>query len=304
MNGRRWVLDNGQVRVGVIPGLGAKVDSLAHLPTGREWLLAPAGAPPERHEYGSAFTAAVLCGWDEMLPTIDPCRYPAEPYANVELPDHGEVWALPWQTVQFSDTSVTCAVKGRALPYRLRRSVSLEGLTVTMRYRLEVDGDAELALLWSPHPQFTVRPGTTLRLPATVGQLTAVVPGPHGDSTSSLHVGESGLDCTRIVPAGQDMMLYLQPEARANWAELRDPDGCWLRMSWDNEYLPYLAVWMDHGRYSPAVVCPEPMTGFYDHLGRAYHDGKILIVTPGRPVRWSILVTLGGPPGSPVPPPT
>jgi hypothetical protein len=58
-------------------------------------------------------------------------------------------------------------------------------------------------------------------------------------------------------------------------------------------------VWMDHGRYSPAVVCPEPMTGFYDHLGRAYHDGKILIVTPGRPVQWSIRVTLGG---SPVPP--
>jgi hypothetical protein len=51
---------------------------------------------------------------------------------------------------------------------------------------------------------------------------------------------------------------------------------------------------MDHGRYSPAVVCPEPMTGFYDHLGRAYHDGNVLIVTPGRPARWSIRVTLGG----------
>jgi galactose mutarotase-like enzyme len=291
---RRWVLANGQVRVGVIPVLGAKVDSLVHLPTGREWLLAPAGSLPERHEYGSEFTGTVLCGWDEMLPTIDPCRYPAEPYADVELPDHGEAWALPWQTVQFSATSVTCAVEGRALPYRLRRSVSLDGPAVTMSYKLEVVGDAELALLWSPHPQFTVRPGTTLRLPATVGQLTAVVQAPHGDSVRRIPVGPSGLDCTRIVPAGQDMMLYLQPEARASWAELRDPDGCWLRMSWDSEHLPYLAVWMDHGRYSPAVVCPEPMTGFYDHLGRAYHDGKILVVAPGRPAQWSIRVTLGG----------
>jgi galactose mutarotase-like enzyme len=288
----RLVLANAQVRVGVIPALGAKVDSLVHLPTGREWLLAPAGGLPERHEYGSAFTGTVLCGWDEMLPTIDPCRYPAEPYADVELPDHGEVWALPWRVAQSSATSVTCVVEGRALPYRLRRSVSLDGPAITMSYTLEADGDAELALLWSPHPQFTVRPGTTLRLPATVDHLTAVVQAPHGDSARRIPVGGSGLDCTRIVPAGEDLMLYLQPEARASWAELRDPDGCSLRMSWDSERLPYLAVWMDHGRYSPAVVCPEPMTGFYDHLGRAYHDGKILVVTPGRPAQWSVRVTL------------
>jgi galactose mutarotase-like enzyme len=280
--------------VGVIPGLGAKVDSLVHLATGREWLLAPAGPLPERHEYGSAFTGTVLCGWDEMLPTIDPCRYPAEPYAGVELPDHGEVWALPWQVTHCSPTSVTCEVEGRALPYRLRRSVSLDGPDVTMRYALAVDGDAELALLWSPHPQFGVRPGTTLRLPPNVDELTAVMEATSGGGAHRIEVGESGLDCTRTVPAGHDLMLYLAPDARADWAELRDPDGGWLRMSWENEHLPYLAVWMDHGRYSPAVVCPEPMSGFYDHLGRAYHDGKILIVTPGRPAEWSVRVTLGG----------
>jgi galactose mutarotase-like enzyme len=293
-NERRFLLANAQVRVGVIPGLGAKVDSLVHLASGREWLLAPADALPQRHEYGSAFTGTVLCGWDEMLPTIDPCRYPAEPYADVQLPDHGEVWALPWQVTQFSPTSVTCAVEGRVLPYRLRRSVSLDGPTVVMHYTLAVDGDAELALLWSPHPQFAVRPGTTLHLPPIVEQLTAVVQAQHADSVRRIAVGESGLDCTRIVPAGQDMMLYLQPETRADWVELRDPGGSWLRMSWESESLPYLAVWMDHGRYSRAVVCPEPMSGFYDDLGRAYYDGKILIVTPGRPADWSIRVTLGG----------
>ena len=291
---RRWVLANAQVRVGVIPGLGAKVDSLTHLPTGRQWLLAPSGALPDRHEYASAFTGTVMCGWDEMLPTVDPCRYPARPYAGVQLPDHGEVWALPWNVVQCTATSVTCAVEGRALPYRMRRSVSIDGPTITMRYTLAVDGDAELALLWAPHPQFTVRPGTTLRLPPTVNQLTVVGQEPHGGSEHRvLPVGEAGLDCTRIVPAGQDMMLYLEPEARADWAELRDPDGCWLRMSWENEHLPYLAVWMDHGRYSPAVVCPEPMSGFYDDLARAQRDGKILIVAPGRPVEWAVRVDLG-----------
>ena len=291
---RHRVLANDQVQVGMIPGLGAKVDSITHLPTGREWLLAPARALPDRHEYASAFTDTALCGWDEMLPTVDPCRYPAPPYADVELPDHGEVWALPWDVVERTATSVTCAVEGRALPYRLRRTVSIDGPTITMRYALAVDGETELALLWSPHPQFTVRPGTTLRLPPTVNQLTAIVQEPHGCSEHRvLPAGEAGLDCTEIVPAGRDMMLYLEPEARADWAELRDPDGCWLQMSWETEHLPYLAVWMDHGRYSPAVVCPEPMSGFYDDLARAHHNDRILIVTPGQPVEWAIHVTLG-----------
>lgn len=290
---RRWVLANAHVRVGVIPGLGAKVDSLTHLPSGREWLLAPSRALPDRHEYGSTFTDAVMGGWDEMLPTVDACRYPAQPYADVQLPDHGEVWALSWDVVECTATSITCAVEGRALPYRMRRSVSIDGPTITMRYTLAVDGDAELALLWTPHPQFTVRPGTTLRLPPSVNRLTTVAEEPEGGSEQGiLPVVASGLDCTEIVPAGRDMMLYLEPEARADWVELRDPDGCRLRMSWENEHLPYLAVWMDHGRYSPAVVCPEPMSGYYDDLARAHDHDKILIVTPGRPVEWAIRVTL------------
>ncbi len=36
-------------------------------------------------------------GFDECLPTISACLYPEPPFAGVMMPDHGEVWALPWK---------------------------------------------------------------------------------------------------------------------------------------------------------------------------------------------------------------
>ncbi len=226
-NDGRLVLANQHVRLGVRPGLGAQVDPQACRPVGGVWLITPRAELPGRHVYGSAFTGTTLCGWDEMLPTADPCRYPAEPYVGPDLPDHGEAWASPWRVVRFAAGSVTT----------------------------EVNGEAVLALLWCPHPQFSVRPGT--RLPPVVTGLTAGAETPHGAALSPVAVSEAGLDCTELVRAGQDMMLRLDPEKRAGWAKLHDPDGSWLRMSWDRERLPYLAVWLEHGRYPPAVVCPS-----------------------------------------------
>jgi len=48
--------------------------------------------------YGAVFVDQDMSGWDEMFPTINACTYPApSPYAGITLPDHGEVWVLPWE---------------------------------------------------------------------------------------------------------------------------------------------------------------------------------------------------------------
>ncbi len=67
----RVVLANQHVRLGVRPGLGAKVDSLAYRLAGREWLITPRAELPGRHVHGSAFTGTTLYGCDEMLPTAE-----------------------------------------------------------------------------------------------------------------------------------------------------------------------------------------------------------------------------------------
>jgi len=290
----RYVIETDHARVVVETRRGAKLSSLLHKQTAREWLLQAHGADHRVPGYGSIFTDAPLSGWDEMLPSVDACVYPADPYRGVEIPDHGEVWAVPWQVEDVSPTSVTCSVRGRALPYRLTRSLELAGPDLTASYELCVIGDNELSLLWAPHPQYAMRAGTVLTFPIGVEHLTAVTEGRPG-SARQQRIPAEGLDCAQLVPRGGGLTLYTIPGMTTDRAELRDRDGCWLRMVWNSEELPYLAVWMDNGSYaaSAPVVCLEPMTGYYDDLSRAYRQGRVLVVEPGQPARWSVHVALG-----------
>jgi hypothetical protein len=120
-----WALESDALKVVIIPGLGAKIASLFDKRTGYEWLVGPMRSP-KLVNYGASFTEQDMGGWDEMFPTINACRYPAPgEYAGISLPDHGEVWALPWEVVSVDCTILNLSVEGEALPYRLTRRTSL-----------------------------------------------------------------------------------------------------------------------------------------------------------------------------------
>lgn len=86
-------LNNGEVELAVVPDLGAKIISLKNLRTGREWMWHPSGGLKLfRNRPGGDFSQSPLVGADECLPTIAPCSRQGR-----ELPDHGEVWSVPWE---------------------------------------------------------------------------------------------------------------------------------------------------------------------------------------------------------------
>jgi hypothetical protein len=288
-----FVLQSEQIRVVVDPSRGAKITSLWHEESQREWLLQSEVTNLAAPAYGSPFTEATFCGWDEMLPTADACTYPREPYSGVALPDHGEVWSSPWEVDEFTSKSIVCSVRGRALPYRLRRELEVNGSTLSAHYTLSVEAPQSLCVLWAPHPQFAVEAGTHLTMPSEVEELSVSIEGIPAPMTRISVPGE-GLDCTRIVPKGMGMMLYPDPDATIDWAKLTNPDGSWLQMNWGTDNVPYFAVWMDNGRYAPRpVVCPEPMTGYYDDLRRACELDRVLVIEPSKPACWSLHMTLG-----------
>ena len=286
------VLDSEEVRVVVDPARGGKIASILDRRSGREWLLQGSpGLPTPAH--GSRFTDGPLAGWDEMLPTVDACTYPCEPFFGVALPDHGEVWTQRWDVEEASPATVACAVEGRALPYRLRRSLSVSGATLTAEYSLTVTAPQELFLLWTAHPQFVAERGTRLVLPAEVRELHSVVEGAERPRTPVV-VPPNGLDCTGLAPDGLGMMLYADPAQPVSSVQLTHPDGSWLHMAWEGPSVPYFAVWLDNGLYADRpVVCPEPMSGYYDSLERAYHSDLLNAVAPDAPARWSVRTTLG-----------
>src|SRR5712691_4451461 len=97
------------------------------------------------------FVAAGAWGWDEMVPNVEPTRYPGPgPFEGVELPDHGEAWRLPWTIVD--DSTLEC--RGRVLPWKLTRRIVLTDSVVRIAYTYTNAGDATLYAYWCAHPLF------------------------------------------------------------------------------------------------------------------------------------------------------
>ena len=157
-----YSLESDRIRLVVVPETGAKIVSIWDKQANYEWLVAPKQSNPfRRFEYGTEYNPNQSGGWDEMFPTILACPYPApgEWYGTL-LPDHGELWTLPWQDAASGDGALRLTVTGRALPYRLTRSLSfVTANEILFEYTLDNLGDQSLAYLWSAHPQFAVETG-------------------------------------------------------------------------------------------------------------------------------------------------
>ena len=299
------VLENEILRVIVVPSMGAKIVSLFDKRTGVEWLVGPGDRPFRPSTYGATFDQQDMSGWDEMFPTITACLYPAPgAYEGVALPDHGEVWAVPWTWLAGED--LTLSVEGRALPYRLTRRLSLPGpATLRFDFHLVNLGAEPMPYIWAAHPQFACGTAAQVALPPEVtevynvlteewgwGAFNATLPWP----AAQLPDG-AWLRLDAIGPPGlkRARKFYVLPDQAVGAATLvRRPAGDWLRMTWDAAQMPYLGLWVDEGALNAAsVAAPEPATGFYDSLALAWQKRRVTVLQPGAEVTWWLTVQLG-----------
>src|SRR5688500_17306112 len=79
-----------------IPQLGANIAELRGLATGKQWLWENPRVPLAEHGYGCPYAWGSMAGFDECFPAIGPGPYPLPSYKGVEIPDHGELWAVLW----------------------------------------------------------------------------------------------------------------------------------------------------------------------------------------------------------------
>ncbi len=305
---RALTLENGALRVTVFPEVGGKIASLYDKRTGREWLVTPEQSNPFRWwPYGTEYNPNQCGGWDEMIPTIIACPYPAEgAYFGIDLPDHGEAWTLPWEDAGSTGECIALALTGRALPYRLQRTMWLEGNTLVLAYKLENSSDSALAYLWAAHPQFACEPGATIHLPANVTEVINVLPlewgaefGEPGTRNAWPSFEHEGRAVRQDIVAGASKhggrKFYLPPDrGPIACGELRQPSGDWLRMTWDASFAPYCGVWIDEGYLNQVPdMAFEPTTGYYDSLTTAYANERYSMLAPGMTVAWERRVQLG-----------
>lgn len=301
-----WSLESSDLRVVTVPDMGAKIVSIFDKRAKHEWLLPPGNHSFKPVAYGSAFVDQDMSGWDEMFPTINACTYPAPgPYAGVKLPDHGEVWALPWNVNQAGQDVLQMSVSGRVLPYRLSRSMTLtDSRTLRLDYEVVNTGDAPFAGFWAAHPQFSVTSQTEIRLPAEVQQVMNVTDLKEWAPPGQCYPWPAATDqqgkprkLDRIAPPAEHRCrkFYTLPDQPVSWGDLHEmPTGPWLRLEWDAQQVPYLGLWVDEGMVNPVPTAAlEPATGFYDSLELAMANRRVPLLVPHEKLKWHLNVQIG-----------
>ena len=279
-------LENEDLEVRVMARQGGRVTQLVNRRDRREWLIGPRTTPSTTPASGGIYTDTPHFGWDEMLPTIDPCTYHNEPYVGVALADHGELWTAQWMVTRRSPTSLCQEVHGRTLAFSFERCLELRGPVLRCEYRCVTPVDT--AMLWALHPQFATRDGTSLRLHPEPENVLVT-----SDGVPRVQNWSGDLIVERDIKPGDDLMIYADPSTTISSASLHDLDGSSLEMTWDASVVRYLGVWADHGRFSrDRVIAIEPTNGFFDELTRAANSGHATLFRANVPEEWWVEIAV------------
>lgn len=297
-----WIGKSERLCVQIIPELGSKIISLKDRLTGREWLWRgerPFGGPG----YGLPFNKGDGAGWDEMFPSINQCLYSHYPWCGIEVPDHGEVWSIPWDA-KIGTNGLSCSVHGIRFPYYLEKRFSFPAPQVLrMDYVLHNLSPFPFFFLWAAHPLFNIKEGMEILVPDDLSEVKVsysfgnrlgnfgdVVDWPIAESKNG-HICLNKVEWKNSKAAEK---FYFNSKLSKGWASLWDSDtGEKLTIHFPVDRVPYLAIWANYGGFDGNYqVAIEPSTGFLDDLSYAIGENEISKVEGRSTYCWFLEVAI------------
>lgn len=284
-------LTNGVVAVSVVPALGAKLLSLAHV-WGREWMWHPPGTLKLfTNDYGDSFSQGTIVGADECFPTIAPCTVQGR-----ELPRHGEVWSQPWNLDEAACARGTIVThhRLRRAPFTLIREVSTQGPEVRLRYRVQNHSADREPFLWAFHPLMTVLEGDTLIYPRVVTEVrvgASSFPGVRGGDVWTWPQPLPALDLSRFTLESDRASVKCFARAQSDTSVfLRAANGECLEFGWSALEMPFIGLWLSRGAWNGYHhVAIEPTNADCDSLAEALTRPDPTLFVEGGSVReWSV----------------
>ena len=287
-----------------LPGSGGKLASLLYKPRGLELLVQRPGATYLRQPYDGDYLAGECSGCDDMFPTIDACFYQTYPWKGTPIPDHGEVWSLPWDC-RVDAGRLHLVAHGVRFPYRLEKWAGTpEPATLQIDYRLTSLSDFDMDFMWAAHMMVNLEEGAELVLPPGVRQVVNRLSfngrlGRYGDVLDWPHcttADGTAHDLSRLRPKSvRDADKYFVKGALPEgWCALKLPQShLTLRLSFPVEQVPYLGVLPNEGGFQDLYnIFLEPCTASFDDLNVAKVRGECSTLRAHSTREWSLRITV------------
>lgn len=304
------VLQNECLRVRVIPQLGCKIVEIYDLENDHEWLWSDKSRPIKAAKFGDQYDLYDISGFDECFPNIGISQDPKN--IGVTLPDHGEIWSLPWDVTQ-EENGVSATVLGKLFDYRFSRKLSLKSNKLVFEYSVSNIGNSELTYMWSAHPLFAIDENMKIEITGNPkmskefgfgGRI-----GPDGDNWYEGHLSEHVWPSV-LGANGQisDMSEVSLDKVLTDKVVLDAPvdglvslkklsSGRSLTMKFSPLELPFLGICYNFGAWpltgEPATwVALEPTTGKTDRLDECAELDCARVLPPKSNANWSLEIEL------------
>lgn len=292
------VLDGDLLKVTVLPH-GGKIASIYHKQMEREFLYQRPGGEYIVSQYGDSFSEGEFSGFDDMFPTIDECIYPDYPFANTVMPDHGELWSIPWK-LETDASAAYLEAHGVRLPYRFKKKVSVIENTLHLDYEVENLSTQKFSFIWAAHPLFNCSATTRIDVPGAKRIINMLDNSERLGKYGAVHewenarLGNSSYDMSRLQgpESKRYEKYYILDEMKPGTASLVD-DESRISISYPSDKVPYLGIWINEGGYGGHYhVALEPCTGPLDALNIGMKANRVPILEAGETYSWSLKIEI------------
>lgn len=300
-------LDSDRFSLTIAPQLGGKITSLINKKTKREFMTRT-NISYRLRTYGDRFEDYERDGADECFPAVGSGPFPVFPWEGTPVPDHGEVWTLPWK-YQVRQGRLHMWVRGVRLPYVFERQIGFETLArkeqpyIRLSYRVRNESPYDMPFVYAFHPLFRVETRTRILIP----QRTDVVSymstedrlGPPMTRHAWPQVTDLTLDKTYDRSAvrssrNKEAEKLFTTRLEQGRCALLYPNGEFVGFLFPAKKLPYLGLWVNEGGwYNHHHVALEPSTSQVDRLDVAEGLKACGVVPGGGEFEWDISMILG-----------
>lgn len=303
---KKWeesVLENEELSISLLPGLGGKMTRLVNKRTGTQFLKelenrAGELTPPSM---GFEFKPPYAFGFDECFPTVAPSHYPFNERV-IQWPDHGELWTQEWEYEQY-ESRIVLKATGVNMLYEFQKEISLKGNEIEISYSLKNNSYRPFDYIWSAHPLLEIDEADELLLPENVDEVSVYYSAKEKEAKEKADwpfMNGNEKDYSVVQPRSKDLAMKLFAEnMKTGKAGLyRKKHDETILFGFDTKKTPHLGLWLCYGGWpenaenGSYTVALEPTTASFDKLSEAIEKGQNRSIEPGEINTWDMSVII------------